>query len=142
MKSKILISLAFALTLLTGCASGPSYDEYASSIPSIPSESGRIYVYRIATFGAAIQPGVKVNDVVAGKAVPKGFFYVDKPAGSYEISASTEVERALTLNLEAGEEKYVRLEVKVGLFAGHIKPVLVDSAIGKEEIMKTKYIGE
>ena len=123
-------------------ASCPSFSEYSVNISAVPSGSGRIYVYRTDIFGAVIRPGVKINGEVTGKAVPRGFFYVDRLAGSYEISASTGGKRSLTLNLEPGEEKYVRLEVKMGLFTCHIKPVLVDNAFGKSEIIKTKYIGQ
>ncbi len=88
-----------------------------------------------------MQPKVQLNGEPVGKAVPKGFFYIDRPAGNYTISASTEAERSLSLNLAAGEEKYVRLEMKMGVFAGHVKPVLVDTSEGMEELKKTKYIG-
>lgn len=134
--------LTFSIIVLSGCASGPTYNEYASSIPAMTSDSARVYVYRTSTLGTAIQPKIKINGEVVGKAVPQGFFFVDRPAGSCEISASTEVKRSLTLGLEPGDERYVRLEVKMGLFAGHIKPVLVDNAVGKKEITKTKYIGK
>ncbi len=142
MKSKFLVlPLILSILILSGCASGPTYKEYSGNIPDTPSDNGRIYIYRTATFGAIVQPVVKINGEVAGKAVPKGFFFVDRPAGSYEISASTEAKRSLTLSLEAGEERYVRLEVKMGLMAGHIKPVLVENSVGKAEIVKTKYTG-
>jgi len=137
----IFILFLFSFTILSGCASGPTFKEYSSNIPAIPDNLGRIYIYRTATLGAAVQPGIKVNGEVAGKAVPQGFFFVDRPAGSYEVSASTEAKRALTLNLEPGDERYVRLEVKMGFFAGHIKPVLVENSVGKAEITETKYTG-
>ncbi len=139
MKSRILLSLIIVLCI-TGCASGPSYIDYAKNIQQISPEMGRIYFYRNTLAGAAVQPSVKINGEVVGVAVPKGFFFTDRPAGEYEISAKTEVKRGLKINLEAGEEKYVRLEMKIGLLVGHIKPVLVDNTVGKKEIQKTKYI--
>ena len=84
---------------------------------------------------------VRINDLEVGKAKPKGFFYVDLSPGTYDISASTEAERNLNMTLDAGEEKYVRLEIKMGAFVGHVKPVLVDSAVGLEELQKMKYTG-
>ena len=130
-----------AALLLVGCASGPSYDQVAGSFQAVQSGQGRIFCYRNSAFGAAVQPAIRLNGEVVGKAVPQGFFYVDRPAGTYEISASTEAKRSLTINLDAGEEKYVRLEVKMGLFVGHIKPVLVDASKGQVEIKKAKYTG-
>jgi len=137
----ITLSLLLPILALAGCASGPKFNEYSNNIPVLSDDAGRVYVYRTSAFGAAIQPSVRIDGEVVGKSVPKGFFYVDRLAGSHEISTSTEAKRSLTLNLEPGDEKYVRLEVKMGLLVGHIKPVLVESSVGKEEIIKTKYSG-
>lgn len=117
MKLKLsVLSLIFSIIVLSGCASGPTFNEYAANIPEVSNDSGRIYVYRTATLGAAVQPGIRVNGEVVGKAVPQGFFFIDRPAGSYEVSASTQAKRSLALNLEPGDERYVRLEVKMGFF--------------------------
>lgn len=142
MKTSIKITFAALITLLTACASGPSYKEYASSILPPSGENGRIYIYRTTAAGTAVQPDIRVNGEVVGSAVPQGFFYVDRPAGTYDIAASTEAERVLHMSLEAGQERYVRLEMKMGFFAGHVKPVLVDDSEGQDEIQKTKYTGE
>lgn len=102
-----IISVIVAAFLMIGCASGPSFNEYSASIPVMDSNTGRIYIYRTSSFGAAIQPKIPINREVVGSAVPKGFFYIDRPAGNYEISASTEAKRSLTLSLEPGDERYV-----------------------------------
>ena len=127
--------------LLVGCASGPGYQEYAAEMQPVGDGNGRVYMYRKTALGTAVQPAVRVNGEVVGKAKPKGFFYVDLAPGTYDISASTEAERNLNVTLDAGEEKYVRLEIKMGAFVGHVKPVLVDTSVGMEEIQKMKYTG-
>jgi hypothetical protein len=100
-----------------------------------PAEGqGRIFIYRTIVLGAAVQPSVKVNDAVVGSAVPKGFFYVDRPAGNYTISTETEVERTLSLTLAPGQVRYVRLSISIGFFVGHVYPELVDDAEAKEDI--------
>jgi len=139
-KTSIMILLPLVISF-GGCASGPSYQSLSSTIQEIPSNQGRVYIYRTTVFGGAIQPNILLDGQVIGQAKPKGFFYIDRPAGTYQISASTEAKRSLSLNLNPGEEKYVRLEVKMGLVVGHVKPVLVDNAVGKKQIMKTKYTG-
>ena len=123
---------------LAGCASGPAFNP--NSVQPVQSDEGRLYFYRSSAAGTAVQPDVKIDGAVVGKAVPKGYFIVERPPGQYVVSASTEAKRSLTINLEAGEEKYIRLEVKMGLFAGHIKPVLVDQMTGRREILETKAI--
>jgi hypothetical protein len=136
------ILLLFAI-LTVGCATtGPTYSEMSDSMPSLSSEMGRIYIYRTSVFGAALQPGVVLNGEVVGKAVPNGFFYVDCPAGNHEIVTSTEVERELSFTLDKGEIRYVRLDVSIGFFVGHVYPNLIESEVAESEISKCHYIGE
>ena len=136
-----LLTFLLAAVALAGCASGPAYEEYESQIQAVGDGDGRIYMYRTSSLGAAVQPAITVNGDAVGKAVPKGFFYVDLAPGDYTIAASTEAKRSLDVTLDAGEEMYVRLEIKMGAFVGHIKPVLVETAVGKEEIKKTNFAG-
>lgn len=126
---------------LAGCASGPKYADISSTISDVAPEKGRLYIYRKAVVGAAVQPEVRVNDEVVGKAEPKGFFYIDRDPGSYKVETSTEVDRALSLTLEAGETRYVRLNIGIGFFVGHVYPELVDNKTGMEEIQTCSYTG-
>lgn len=130
-----------SLAMFSACATGPTYEQSSAQVQPLATDHGRIFIYRKSSLGAAVQPEVRVDGETVGKAKPKGYFYVDLPAGSHEISASTEAERNLNLTLDAGEEKYVRLEVKMGAFVGHVKPVLVDVDAGREEIQEMKYTG-
>lgn len=131
------------LPVLAACASGPTYSELQKTTAPLAANSGRIYLYRSGgMFGAAIQPSVKIDGKVVGDAVPGGYFYVDLPAGSYKISATTEVERDLTVTLEAGQTRYVTLSPSFGAFAGHISPTLVDDKKGVEDIQDSHYTGK
>jgi len=136
------LSIALLALAVSGCASGPTFEEQASQMQPVSADQGRIYIYRKTALGAAVQPAVRINGDEVGKAKPKGYFYVDLAPGSYDVSASTEAERNLNLVLAAGEEKYVRLEMKMGLFVGHVKPVLVDTEVGRSELQSMKYVGE
>ena len=130
------------LCCLAGCATnGPKFSEMTPSLSMPQTDMGRIYFYRTALLGAAIQPDVKLNGEIIGSAVPNGFFYVDKPSGDYIIETSTEVERRLSLILEPGQTRYVRLNISMGFFVGHVYPELVDNETGEEEIQDCRYIG-
>ena len=143
MKTLSRITLVLiVVSLMGGCASGPTYLEMAPSIRELSQDTGRIYFYRTSAFGAALQPEVKLNKEVIGKAVAQGFFYADKEPGKYEIMTSTEVDRKLSLVLEAGQTRYVRFGVSMGFFAGHVYPELVSAEEGKEEIKVCKFTGE
>jgi hypothetical protein len=137
------LSLMILVSLLFGaCATtGPKFTELSPQISEVSSDVGRIYLYRKSVLGAAIQPEVKLNGDVIGKAVPNGFFYVDKSPGNYEIMTSTEVDRKLSITLEGGQTRYVRLNISMGFFVGHVYPELVDLDVGTREIQDCRYIG-
>jgi Protein of unknown function (DUF2846) len=140
--SKVLILLVVSLSFW-GCATtGPKYSELIPTISAPAPDTGRIYIYRTTVLGAAIQPDVKLNGKVVGKAVPKGFFYVDEEPGTYEVLTSTEVKRKLSLLLESGQTRYVKLHVSMGFFVGHVYPALVDPAVGQKEIQDCRYTGQ
>jgi Protein of unknown function (DUF2846) len=141
-RTGIWTTLCLAVLCLVGCASGPRYSEINSTFAEPSAGNGRIFIYRTAVIGAAIQPSVKIDDKVVGSAVPQGFFYVDRPAGSYKISASTEVERDLSLTLDAGQVRYVRLAMSIGFVAGHVSPELVENAKGEKDIQALHYTGK
>jgi len=128
------------LMVLAACASGPKFSEVQENLAARPADSGRIYVYRTAIIGAGVQPAVKLNGEVIGSAVPQGFFYVDRPAGTYEISTSTEVTRNLSLTLEPGQTRYVRLGISLGFVVGHVYPELVEDTVGSAEIQGCHYV--
>lgn len=144
MKTPLKISLVLlGFFLLTGCATtGPKFADLAPTISSVTPGSGRIYLYRTSAFGAAVQPAVKLNGEVIGKAVPKGFFYVDRKPGNYEIITKTEVTRTLSLTLDEGQIRYVRLNISMGFFVGHVYPELVGKETGESEIQNCRYIGK
>lgn len=146
---KVLAKIAFILIVtlfLGGCtAKGPSFSELAPSINELPSNAGRIYLYRTTIFGAAYQPEVKINNEVVGKSIARGFFYVDKEPGNYEIMTSYEVDGKLSLVLEEGQTRYVRFGASmIGLnyIIIHVHPELVSSEVGHEEIQNCKYTGD
>ena len=140
---KQIILFSIMGMLMMSCAtSGPMYSEMVDSTPQITSANGRVYIYRTSALGAAIQPAVELDGGVVGKAVPMGFFFVDCAAGNHRIATSTEVERELTFSLDEGQTRYVRLDVSMGFFVGHVYPNLVEQEKAISEIESCHYIGE
>ena len=130
-----------AAILFTGCASGPKYAVVKSTFAPLAQTNGRVYFYRTTALGAALNPDVKLNGEVVGTAKAKGFFYADRPAGNYEVDTSTEVTRRLTFQLEQGQTRYVRFDVSMGFFVGHVYPELIENAVGEKEIEDCSYTG-
>ena len=128
--------------LVGGCAtSGQKYSESTTAASSgPPADMGRIYFYRTALYGVAVQPEVKVNGEVVGRAVPNGYFYVDRKAGPCEITTTTEVERTLSLMLDKGQTRYVKLSLSMGFFVGHVYPELIDDETARKEMEGTRHV--
>ena len=138
---RISVALA-AFALLSACASGPKYAEVAATFPKAKATDGRIWFYRPGImFGAGIQPTVMLNGAKVGESTPGGFFYVDRPAGNYEVLLSTEVDRKVTFTLVPGQERYIRMTVGLGVIVYRVYPELVDEGVGRGEIVETSYIG-
>lgn len=136
-------SVILLAVLLSACAaSGPKFTEVKSTIPALKKDQGRVYFYRDASmFGAAIQPNIQLNGTVVGESVPGSFFFVDRAPGAMKVATSTEVEKALTFTLEAGQTRYVKTSVSFGLVAGRVQPELVDSATAQKEMEALSYTG-
>jgi hypothetical protein len=136
-----LVSVMALLVALTACASGMKFTEMNPSLEPASPDAGRIFFYRVTSLGAALNPDVKLNGETVGNAQAMGFFFVDRPAGHYEVVTSTEVKRKVSFVLEPGQTRYIRFNVSLGFFVGHVFGELVDDATGREEIQKCKYTG-
>lgn len=135
--------LVLIALLLAACASGPRYTDVASKFPTLAADHGRIWFYRSGTmFGAGIQPDVMLNGARVGDSTPGGFFFIDRPAGNFEVLLSTEVERKVTFTLAPKEERYVRMTVGLGVIVYRVYPELVDPAEALKEIVELSYTGD
>jgi len=137
---KVWLAALLLVAMLGGCASGPKFETVASSITPVPSGQARIYFYRSGTLGAAIQPEIRLNDSVVGKAEPNGVFFVDRPPGNMEVVTGSEVDRKLTFTIGAGETRYVKLGVGLGVLVWRIIPELVDEPKAKSEIADLAFV--
>lgn len=130
------ILILIAALALAGCATqGVPYKEQEAKLPPLAASSGRIFIYRSSSLGLALQPTVYLNGAAIGTAVPKAVYFVDRPKGTYEIAASTEVEKKVTFVLETGEIKYVRLTMNFGVLVGRIVPELVAKDEATKELL-------
>ncbi|MEJ6020841.1 DUF2846 domain-containing protein [Ramlibacter sp. PS4R-6] len=134
---------AAAVVALAGCAAtGAKYETMASGLPAMKAGEGRIFILRDSGMvGAALQPEIKLNGVVVGKSQPGGFFYVDRPAGNYTATAATETEKAATFTLAAGETKYVRSYMTMGIMVGRVNLELLDPARASAMLQGLSYTG-
>jgi hypothetical protein len=126
---------------LAACASGPKFTELKPDMYARNPDMGRIFFYRTSALGAALSPDVMLNGEKVGEAKAQGFFFVDRPAGEYVAVTSTEVERKVSFTLDKGQTRFIRFNVSIGFFVGHVYGELVDEAEGKQQIIDCKYTG-
>jgi len=135
-----------AVALVGGCAtSGQKFSDAptaaASPVAKQDPALGRIYFYRTMLLGAAVQPVVTVNGEIVGRATPNGFFYVDRKPGTYEIAATTEVENKLSVPLDKGQVRYVKLNLSMGFVVGRVVPELMEPGFAAKDMADTRYTG-
>jgi hypothetical protein len=137
-----LAVLAASAALLAGCATGMKHEQMASSMPSLKAGQGRIYFLRSSSpLGAAVQPDIRLNGEVVGSSRPGGFFYLDRPAGNYVASASTETEKTVSFALQPGETKYIRSSISMGFLVGRAVLELETPEKAKAELDSLSYTG-
>jgi hypothetical protein len=141
MRKLKIFALALTVLLAAGCATGPKFSTVANGLPAVPEGKARIFFYRTAVIGAGIQPDIKVNGLVVGSSVPLGVFYVDRNPGNIVVTTTSEVEKRLTFTVGAGEIRYVRCDVGLGVLVYRIIPELVGDHEAKREMADLSYTG-
>jgi hypothetical protein len=141
-KLACVVAICAVLPLGGAYASEPRYSDHHASEPAVSADAGRIYFYRESSFaGLLVEAAIKVDGVTVGQSSSGEYFYVDRPPGTYAISATTEKEEDLSVTLAAGQIVYVRTHPAMGLFIGHIIPEIVADDRGTSEINDCHYAG-
>ena len=131
-----------AVLLATGCATGPKFAELDAKTPTLKPTEGRVYFYRSSSMvGAAVQPDIRLNGAVVGTSKPGGYFYVDRPAGSYVASTATETEKTASFTLDAGETKYLKTAPSFGVLVGRVVVTIESPSSAKTELAALSYTG-
>lgn len=141
MKKLVLFASLVTIASLAGCATGPDFKTYSSTLAPPKEGESRVWFYRPSKMiGSAVQPMVHLNGVAVGKAQPGCFFYADKPPGDYEVKCTTEWADKAPLAVGQNRVHCVRLTLLPGLFVGHVLPQEVPEDKGLQEIQKCRLI--
>src|SRR5260370_25731718 len=110
MKKLVLLASLICTATLVGCATGPDFRTYSSTLTPPKDGESRVWFYRPSKMlGGAVQPIVYVNESDVGDAQPGCFFYADRPAGTYEVKCTTEWPDKAVLTVVQNQVYYVRL---------------------------------
>ena len=97
-------SLAVAVLILSGCATGPAFKK----VEQVPPGKALIYVYRPAAHGAAIVPGLVFNQLNSVGLTAWGYYPHYANPGKVTIAAIATGRSHIDLDARAGETYYVR----------------------------------
>jgi hypothetical protein len=136
MKSLVIVLLLSAVSLLSGCASGPRYTPDTNA----PRDKATVYIYRPSTFGAAITYPVSANGTELAVLPSHGYFVYYATPGETEFTAKTEAKTSVTLDTKAGETYYVKGSMGFGVLIGHPHLTQVTNDVGAKEIAGCKLV--
>lgn len=135
------LALIASAAALASCATGRNFSEISNTIPKLKPGYGRVYFARPDYIALAIQPQIHLNNDVVGKSQAGGFFYVDRPAGDYTVSLTTETTNSVAFHLAGGETKYIKTAPGLGFFVAHIVPTIEYPEQGQSDVRNLKYTG-
>lgn len=140
---------ALLFTGIMGCAASVKQSAVAAPVVVSAAEAKpnqavqETVVVKLSTgYQREIRKGSVLNGEVVGRSQPGGFFYVDRPQGTYKASTSTETEKTLSFVLDAGETKYVRSSPSLGLMVGRIVLELDTPEKAEKELGGLSYTGK
>ena len=133
-----LLGLCLALA---ACARGvpPQGTLALEQVPAPAAGSGRIYFYRTdVPLLVAVEPDVIVNGRKVGTSVFERVFYRDAKPGRYEVFLTSDEDSPVYFTLAAGETRYVKAVIDLGVTGTRLRPELVEEAEARSAIAKQK----
>jgi hypothetical protein len=110
------------------------------------SEKGRVYFYRRGTgpWGYGQRAKILVNGVAIGRSIPGAVFFVDFPAGEYEVLVPVQFQSgspsSVSFTLRAGESVYVRTWLDGSAYLGRTKARVVNPVDGESAVQDLKLV--
>ena len=141
MKKKILFLLPFFLILTSCAATGPKFSTLDIETTEIKENNAQIVVYRVGYLGNALKPIISINGVPTGKCETGGVFIVNVNEGNHVVSAATEVENTISLEVYKNEKIYVNCEIGVGLLIGRPKLSVQPKSEAENAIKELSFTG-
>ena len=102
------------------------------------SSKATIYVYRYKQFvGSALEPSVYCDDVQLARMTNGRYFTVKVDPGKHTFN-SNDKQSGIELDVKAGQEYFVRVELVAGMMKGHGRLVLMSAEQGAYELKSDK----
>ena len=136
MRPMRVVLSALLLTGLLAFAQEPSTTTAASASPN--SAKATLYVYRYKQFvGSALEPSVFCDDVQLARMTNGRYFTVKVDAGKHTFH-SNDKQSGIELDMKAGQEYFIRVEIAPGAMKGHGRLVLMSPEQATYELKSDK----
>ena len=133
---RILGLLILCLTGLAAIAQESTADSQKTT-DAKPSKA-TVYVYRYKQFvGSALAPSVFCDEVELARAENGRYFTVRLDPGKHDFH-SNDKQSGTELDMKAGQEYFLRVEIATGLAKGHGRLVLMSAEQGSYEMKSSK----
>ena len=133
---RILGLLIFCLTGLAATAQEPAADS-PKSTDAKPTKA-TVYVYRYKQFvGSALAPSVYCDETELARMENGRYFTVKLDPGKHSFR-SNDKQSGTELDMKAGQEYFVRVELVAGAMKGHGRLVLMSPEQGGYELKSSK----
>ncbi len=97
-----------------------------------------VYIYRYKQFtGSALAPSVFCDDAALAK-MENGRYFTAKIDPGKHVFHSNDKQAGVELDLKAGQEYFLRVEIATGFMKGHGRMLLVAPEQGKYELQSSK----
>ncbi len=141
-KTLVVLSLTFSM-VLAGCATvpmAPEADDTArKKFAPPPQDAAGLYIYRNSTLGGALVKSLYVDGELIGKSAPMTYFYQQVEPGEHVLSTQSEFSNNdLMVDMEGGQNYFVRQYIKMGLMVGGANLELVSEEEGMEGVLECK----
>jgi hypothetical protein len=140
---RALLCVAFLCSL--ACAQQPqaATTPAETTVASKPQDSiATVYVYRYKQYvGSALSPSVYFDETELARMDNGRFFVAKLPLGKHSFH-SNDKQAGLELELKAGTDYYIRVELVTGFMKGHGRLVAVLPEQGIYEVKKLKALGK
>src|SRR2546430_2525074 len=133
---RILGLLIFCFTRLATIAQEPAANSQKTA-DAKPSKA-TVYVYRYKQFvGAALAPSVYCDETELARAENGRYFTVKLDPGKHNFR-SNDKQSGMELDMKAGQEYFLRVEIAAGFAKGHGRLVLMSAEQGGYELKSPK----
>lgn len=131
------MKFVFATVLMMGVAFAQEVANTSIAAGTQPSKA-TVYVYRYKQFvGSALEPSVYCDDAQLAKMTNGRYFTVKVDPGKHTFH-SNDKQSGVELDLKAGQEYFIRLEIATGLMKGHGRLTLVAPEQASYELKSDK----